>query len=331
MAISKQAVLAGLVERLQRMLDSGEIPPWQKPWTPQFGPHSAPFNPVTGKRYAGLNRIDLALSGALAGYTDPRWMGYRQAAEQGWQVRAGERAAPIHLPVERSRNRHREDGEPDRVREADSGRDAQQVYLVFKRVPVFNAAQIDGIPPLTPVPRERVPARSEELETIGRQMGVQITEAPRDRAAYFPDRDCIELPPRAAFADQYGYDGTKAHELAHATGHGSRLKRELGGAFGSLPYASEEITAEVGSFLICQELGIPHPGGNPDLSTEQHAAYLASWASVLRDDPKAVGAALDRGVKAAEYLARQRERTRECEPVRSPVPERADIDLDLPG
>ncbi len=146
MAISKKELLAGLVERVQRILESGGLPPWQKPWNPEFGDHSAPFNPVTGRAYAGLNRLDLAVSGALAGYADSRWMGYGQAAAQGWRVRQGERASYIHLPVEihREADRSGAGADPEAAPDARSGR----TLLVFKRVPVFNAAQIDGLPPL---------------------------------------------------------------------------------------------------------------------------------------------------------------------------------------
>jgi len=322
MAISKKEVLAGLVERVHRMLDTGLIPPWQKPWTPEFGERSAPFNPVTGRNYAGLNRIDLALAGPLGGYADPRWMGYRQAAQKGWRVRPGERAAYIHLPVEIHKGEGRGEGGPGQEAAGDPDKNAGRAILVFKRVPVFNAAQIEGIPPLEKVPPERIKPKSRELDAIARQMGVTIEEIPRDRAAYVPARDRIELPPRAAFADQYGFDATKAHELAHATGHASRLKRDLGGSCGSRGYAAEEVTAEIGSFLMCQELGIPYLGGNPDLTEAQHAAYLASWAGVIKDDPKAVGQAIDHGVKAAGYLSRQLELARERERGRAPETER---------
>ena len=301
MAISKKELLAGLVERVQRILDTGGLPPWQKPWNPDFGDHSAPFNPVTGRAYTGLNRLDLAVSSALAGYADPRWMGYRQASEQGWRVRQGERAAYVHLPVEIHREADRSGAGADPAPDAHAGR----TLLMFKRVPVFNAAQIDGLPPLDRVPPEQRPSRSAELDAIASHMGVPMQERPCDRAVYVPARDCIELPLRSAFSDQYGFDSTRAHELAHASGHARRLNRDLGGAFGTAQYAAEEVAAEIGSFLMCQELAIPYQGGNPDLTADQHAAYLVSWATVLKQDPKALGQAIQEGARAATYLSRQ--------------------------
>ncbi|MGO9444457.1 MAG: ArdC family protein [Thiobacillaceae bacterium] len=303
MAVSKIDILDGFTQRLQQMLDSGNIPPWQKPWTPQFGPEgSRAHNPVTGRAYSGLNRLDLTLSAALAGYEDPRWVGYRQAAQAGWQVKRGEKASIIHLPVEIIMNKKENadlaangDGENERTKR-----------LVFKRVPVFNAQQIDGIPPLAKVRSEDIQPKSQELADLAQRLGVKVVEvAGSGRAYYSPARDFIHLPERNSFHDQHGYDSTLAHELTHASGHASRLARDLSGAFGSPPYATEEITAEVGSYLLCQELGVPYAGGNPDMTEEQHAAYAASWAQVLKTQPEKIGRAIDAGVKASLYLGRE--------------------------
>src|SRR5690606_7001953 len=67
----------------------------------------------------------------------------------------------------------------------------------------------------------------------------------------------------------------------HATGHPSRLNRDLSGGFGSVNYAKEELRAEMASLFIGQELQIGHDPG-------QHIAYLKSWVKVLEDDPKEI-------------------------------------------
>ena len=61
------------------------------------------------------------------------------------------------------------------------------------------------------------------------------------------------------------------HELGHATGHHTRLNRDLSGAFGSQSYALEELRAETYSFIQSFDLGI-------ELNLENHASYLDSWA-----------------------------------------------------
>ena len=313
MAVTKKEILQNLVDKMQQIMESGDRPLWQKPWEPEFGDQSSPHNPITGNAYSGFNRLDLALTAALSGYSDPRWMGYRQAADQGWQVRKGEKATYIHLPVEIIVNKDKEgspgkDGGPGGM-EGEEGRRSKM--LVFKRMPVFNAQQIDGIPPLERVDQQNIQPKTAELDAIAEALGVAVRELPGDRAFYRATEDLVVLPVRSAFLDQHGYDSTKAHELAHATGHEGRLGRDLANRFGSAGYAAEEVTAEIGAFLLCQELGVPHQGGNPDMTEEQHATYLASWATVIREKPELLGKAIDNGIKAAGYMSKALDLARE--------------------
>ena len=77
------------------MLEEGTAP-WQKPWEAgELG--RSPFNPTTNKPYRGGNVLGLMISGMRRGYTDPRWCTYKQAADNGWQVRKGEKATAIEF------------------------------------------------------------------------------------------------------------------------------------------------------------------------------------------------------------------------------------------
>jgi len=57
----------------------------------------------------------------------------------------------------------------------------------------------------------------------------------------------------------------------------------------------EELVAEIGSFL-CADLGI-----TPE-TRDDHAAYIASWLKVLKDDKRAIFAAASHAQTAADYL-----------------------------
>src|SRR5271154_5857986 len=76
------------------MMERG-VAPWQKPWEPGASALGIPFNPTSERAYRGGNAIHLMASGLQRGYQDPRWMTYKQAAENGWQVRRGEKGTQI--------------------------------------------------------------------------------------------------------------------------------------------------------------------------------------------------------------------------------------------
>jgi antirestriction protein ArdC len=88
-----------------------------------------------------------------------------------------------------------------------------------------------------------------------------------------------------------------AHELIHWTKpqhppgprHG-RIK------WGDEGYAREELVAELGSAFLSADLGIASDM-RPD-----HAAYIASWVKVLKDDKRFIFAAAAHAQRAADYL-----------------------------
>jgi antirestriction protein ArdC len=79
-----------VTDSIVQMLERG-VAPWQKPWEPGAGSLSMPFNPTSERAYRGGNAIHLMAAGLRNGFDDPRWMTYKQAADQGLQVRKGEK------------------------------------------------------------------------------------------------------------------------------------------------------------------------------------------------------------------------------------------------
>src|ERR1700728_4634782 len=83
-----------VTDNIVQMLERG-VAPWQKPWEPGASGLGIPFNPTSERAYRGGNAIHLMANGLQRGYQDPRWMTYKQAAENGWQVRRGEKGTQI--------------------------------------------------------------------------------------------------------------------------------------------------------------------------------------------------------------------------------------------
>ena len=239
----------------------------------------APFNPVSGKDYRGINALWLEMRGR----SDPRWMTYRQAAAQDAQVRKGEKGTMIEYWKWSEREKVLdENGKP--VLDDKGVAKTRDVRLdrprVFHAV-VFNAEQIDGLAPyISPEPTCRPVERAEQ---ILKQGNVPIFHDQNDRAFYRSSTDQIHMPHQAAFKGQYEYYATALHELGHATGHQSRMAREFG-PFGSEVYAKEELRAEIASYMLTTELGLGH-------YPERHASYVGSWMKAIKEDHNALFAA----------------------------------------
>jgi antirestriction protein ArdC len=270
-----------------RLLEEGTAP-WQKPW--QAGEAGRiPYNPTTNKPYRGGNIIALMVSGMRKGYTDPRWLTYKQAANQQWQVRKGESASQIEFWEVKGA------GQTD---DGDSDTDPQRPRLVHRVYSVFNASQINGPPAVTATPLAAWEV-CEAGERILQNSGAEIIHA-GERAVYNRGTDRIYLPPKELFADAPGYYGTATHELTHWTGHEKRLNRETLNKSRRCShedeyYAREELIAEIGSMMLAAERGIPH-------DPSQHAAYVASWLQALKKDKNEIFRAAANASKATDYL-----------------------------
>ncbi len=229
-----------VTDSIIKMLEDG-VAPWQKPWEGS----AMPFNPTTERPYRGGNALHLLATGMGREYADPRWMTYKQAAEQGWQVRGGEKGTHIEFWEVKERSNEKDAG-PDQDGGESSAKENGQ-RLIHRVYTVFNAKQIDGI--LEYQPKQRTPFEAVQAgERILANSGARIEHDQRDDAFYNRRSDSIHLPPKDAFKDAPGYYGTALHELAHWTGHPSRLNGPTlseSYRFGDLKYAKEELRAEL--------------------------------------------------------------------------------------
>lgn len=281
-----QQVADKLIEQLQQ-----GTAPWQKPWDGEGMPDHMPHNTITGRRYRGINNLWLLAQQRQ----DPRWMTYKQAAAIGAQVRKGEKGTVIeYWKFTEEINKTDEQGRE--IIGADGKPEKETVQLerpkVFHAV-VFNAEQIDNLPPLEISPLAWDP--DERAETILRNSGALIQHRAGDRAFYSLRTDSITLPLREQFADAGHYYAVALHELGHWTGHEARLNRDMAHPFGSEGYAREELRAEIASLMLSQDLGVSfHP--------EQHASYVESWIKALQDDPMEIMRAAADAEKIHAYV-----------------------------
>ena len=174
---------------------------------------------------------------------------------------------------------------------ADRSRFIHRVYTVF------NGKQIDQIPAYEPTKHSEFEA-IQAGEQIMAHSGAKIAHDQPDSAFYNRAKDSIHLPSKNAFKEPAGYYGTALHELAHWTGHPSRLNRATlneSYRFGDTNYAKEELRAELASVFLAAERGIPH-------TPEQHAAYVESWVKALKQDKNEIFRAAHEASAAADFL-----------------------------
>lgn len=285
---SQRSDLYGRVtDRVIADLEKG-VRSWTKPWTSTGNGRVTMPRRHNGIPYKGINVLILWGEAIDRGYTAPLWMTYRQAMELGANVRKGEHGSTVVYA--------------DRIVRKETGNDGSEIEKAIpflKSYTVFNVQQIDNLPAQylpAPEPQRDKLQLIESAEAFIAATGATVRHG-GDSAYYSPKLDFIQMPQPEAFRDAESYSATKAHELTHWTGHASRTSRDFGAKkFGDTGYAREELVAELGSAFLCADLGI-----TPEIR-EDHAAYLAHWISVLKEDKRALFSAAAFAQKAVDYV-----------------------------
>ena len=302
-AASRSSPADTITQAIIERLEAG-TGPWVRPWT--GASVSRPLR-ACGVPYRGINTLWLWMAAEAGGYSSPYWLTYRQAQLEGGQVRKGERGTIAIFYKAYSKE----------VEDEQSGDKRDEARRVLKSFVVFNACQIDGLagryfpaPKALPNPS----ARDEELQRFFSAIPAKLRHF-GDEAYYRPVPDDITMPDPAAFTDLDHYHATLAHELAHWTGHDSRLARRLGGRFGSDAYAVEELVAEMAAAMLGAELGLPVA------HLDHHASYVASWLKVLKADNRAVLTAAAKAEEACALLLKLGGRSHDAEELETAEPE----------
>lgn len=289
------SLYAQVTQAIPADLDAADPSSWVCPWHRTTG--GLPANATTQRPYRGINILSLWCRARASGYASDRWATYRQWASLGAQVRRGETGALVVFYKDvAGRNQDAADACSSTDAASDAARPSR---FIAKASTVFNIAQVDNVPAATHGPDATPPSTPIDptpvFDAFVARAGARI-QVGGDRAAYVPSTDTILMPPRDAFVSTDGYTATAAHELVHWTAAPHRLARDLTQRFGSRAYAAEELVAELGSAFVLAGLGLaatPHP---------QHAAYMANWLPLLRQDPRALFTAAARASAAADYL-----------------------------
>lgn len=292
-----------LIKRMEEMQKD-----WHKGWIGGGSMFGLPQN-ISGRTYEGSNAFLLFLHTAENGYKAPVYMTYGQLYKEGAHVLKGEKAVPVFkwgFSIKDKDGKKVTEEEFNNMTDDEKKECKRRPFL--KIYPEFNIDQTN----MSEVNKEKYDAvvsqfRKTDVPTITDGMYVnkaidrmmekqewvcKIQYDKEEKGAYYsPAKDIVVLPtkaqfrihpddPEECFKDGQEYYGTALHEMAHSTGHPSRLDRLKPAAFGSPEYAKEELVAELTSAMVGNTLGFDRR------ISDNNVAYLQNWTSALRKEPK---------------------------------------------
>ena len=273
-------IYAAVTDRIIAQMEQGVIP-WVKPWYS----NGKAVSHATGKAYSLLNQMLLGRPG--------EYITFRQCQEAGGKVKKGEKSSMVVF----WKWIEQEDEETGETKEVP--------FLRYYNV--FHIDQCEGI--TAKYTQENtfsdgastVEHAQEIIYDYLSREGVKLSHQEGDRAFYRPATDEIVLPVRKQFISTAEYYSTVFHEIAHSTGHPSRLNRlDKVAAFGSDVYSKEELVAEIGAAAL-----ISHCGLDTSTSLRNNAAYIQNWLSVLKGDKRFIVSAAGKAEKAVNLILNQ--------------------------
>ncbi len=214
-----------------------------------------PYNPITGKNYTAANNMVLSAKG----YTDSRWLTYDQAAEQGCQVKKGEKATEIAF-----------------YHYIDYKTKEKLDKPKIQTVKLFNAEQLTGI--------EKMPGKASnkeealaKVQSIFENSQVKIVNNQKNKDFYLSRDDTIYMRSKDAYKDELAYSSAVLHQFCRWAACGEKRLNYGTVPFGTEAFARQKLRAEIATYMLCKEIGLPfEPEG------EQ---FAVQWSQIIEKSP----------------------------------------------
>lgn len=281
----KSDIRDAIAQKFLEALNAGIIP-WRKPWA---GSTARPRNAVTQKPYRGVNAFYLGLLASIRDYPTGEWLTVNQCKKVGGRVLGSEWKNGTAVVFWKFMKKEK----------MVNGVKMTETFPLCRSFTVYNRAQCEGLPAPKETSNNNTPIETAQniLDGMPNRPTLVITES--DSAHYTPRTDTVTLPKLAQFVNAESFYATAFHELAHATGHESRLKREgimSGTGFGSNVYSKEELVAEMTASFLSAECGIL------DKVQDNSTAYVQHWVAKLNNEPRMIIEAAGLAQKATDYI-----------------------------
>ena len=257
------------------------VSPWRKTWS-SYGPAR---NYVSGRLYTGINYILMNNTG----YHIPYFMTLNQVKELGGKIKKGANANMVIYYKVYYKDSNDKTLIPEVAKTRYQKGEDIRILRFIKYFNVFNLDDIEGIdfdlnkfPEIKLADNEKISRCEEIIKNMPNPPKLKQIEA--NRAFYSPYQDLINMPSIRQFESSEHYYATYFHEIAHASGHSSRLARkevmDFSG-FGTKPYSHEELLAEMSASFLLSYCQIDY-----DSLLKNNASYLSGCLKVLKEDSK---------------------------------------------
>ena len=316
--------LQKFAEMMRNIITKAKSKNWKQGWLGVKGTILGLPQNITGRTYSGGNSFFLMADTSEKGYNTPVYMTFKQAKDRNLHVNAGEKSVPIFkwglsIKDENGKTVSEEDydamtkGERDKL----SVRPYPKVYHVFNidqtNLSEVNKKKYDAIVARFKAPDEEVKDSkgmyiNDALDRMFKEKAWHCDiryNKPSSRAFYVPSQDFIVLPMKEQFnigktaeevyRDGMEYYSTALHEMAHSTGHESRLNRQFG-AKRTDGYAHEELIAEMTAALVGSTMGFDKK------ILENNANYLKGWLENLKRNPESITTIMSDVGKASDMI-----------------------------
>lgn len=282
-----------LTEMFIKSLEEGNIP-WRQMWKT-----STPENGITGIKYKGINNIYLTFIAQKRGYQDNRWITFNQMAKNKWKFIKSAKGQGVLVEWWTMKNKKTNKiisfEEYRKLIEEDSDKEKEFKMSKMNYI-VYNGDLIDGLVNNKVEQKEEI-ISNDYVKNIMDNLGVGYKEE-GESAYYSPTKDEVVLPPSNTFKTSNSFYATQLHELAHSTGHESRLNRNIKNSFGSEEYAKEELRAEISSAFLMQKFHLEEDKRH----LNNHKSYVKNWLEILKNDSKELFSAIADANKIVDYL-----------------------------
>ena len=300
-------VMKIFADRMVKMMQEMKASDYKQGWAVGSGRNMLPMN-ITGRTFDGLNILMANHDTYKNDYVSPIYMTGRQIINHGWRIKEEEKAKA--LPILAYVPSYLYDGKFINQKKYDElsseEKDKAKISFILRVYKEYNLDQTN-VADVNPQLYAKLTSFGEDGRVAKDSGGMYVSpeldrmfknqqwvcpiryDKPSPEAFYNPSDDRIVVPmkqqykisktPEEVFKDGQAYYADVLHEMAHSTGHPSRLDRPFIQKAGDENYAREELVAELSSALVSSALGF-------DKRIDKNsAAYLDGWVRHLSDNP----------------------------------------------